>query len=326
MLLLLSDTHLDDQPDNEYRWDCFEHVHAAIDGHAVTAVYHLGDFVDRKDRFASAFVNRLLAEIENVGARVPFTILKGNHDDPLRGPAFFEFVNGMVFGVRYITKPTPDGDLILLPFSPNPIEAWRDVRFADYRAAFLHVTPGGAVSENGFELPGSRLPAFPKHLRLYTGDVHVPQTIGQFTVVGCPHPIKFGDRFQPRMLLLDGDTFEVVEGIPIAAVRKRVIDVSSIGELGAVEVGMGDKARVRFSLGSADVNRWGEIEAAIRQWSLDSGVEVVATEVVVQSARAGVGAVDPDVSPETILRQFAGEEGVVEGLLDVGLDLLREVG
>ena len=87
---------------------------------------------------------------------------------------------------------------------------------------------------------------------------------------------------------------------------------------------MGDKARVRFSLGSADVNRWGEIEAAIRQWSLDSGVEVVATEVVVQSARAGVGAVDPDVSPETILRQFAGEEGVVEGLLDVGLDLLRE--
>ena len=114
MLLLLSDTHLDDQPDNEYRWDCFEHVHAAIDRRAVTAVYHLGDFVDRKDRFASAFVNRLLAEIENVGARVPFTILKGNHDDPLRGPAFFEFVNGMVSGVRFITKPPPDGTTVPL--------------------------------------------------------------------------------------------------------------------------------------------------------------------------------------------------------------------
>jgi hypothetical protein len=31
MLLLTTDTHLDDNPSNEYRWRVFDHVHAIID-------------------------------------------------------------------------------------------------------------------------------------------------------------------------------------------------------------------------------------------------------------------------------------------------------
>ena len=325
MILLFTDTHLDDLPDNEYRWGCFEHVHRLIDQYDVSAVFNLGDAWDRKDRFTSAFVNRLVDEIENVGARVPFTILKGNHDNPLRGPVFFDFVNGRLPGVRYVTKPQPCGDLLLLPFSPNPVAEWKDIDFVKYKAAFMHVTPTGSISENGFELPGTRLPTVPKGLKLYTGDVHVPQRIGQFTVVGCPHPIKFGDRFQPRILLLDEDTFEIVEEIPIGTIHKRVIEVNSIEALRRIDVEAGDKARIRFSLPASDIDRWGEIEAAILAWSRDNRVEVVSTEADLRVDRAVPGEVDTDASPEAVFRQFAGEEGIEGGLLDVGLELLKEV-
>lgn len=326
MILLTTDWHLDDQPHNEYRWRIFEHIRSALDRYVISHVYALGDIWDRKDRFASPFVNRLIVEIEALGSIVPLTILRGNHDTPLNGPAFFQFVNGMVEGVRYVTEPTADGRIILLPFTPAPLDDWGKIRFADFACAMMHVTVTGAMSENGFALTGSKVPTFPKGMRLYSGDVHQPQTIERLnlTYVGCPHPIKFGDDFPCRMLVLDEATFDIVAEVPVEALRKRVVEVNSIEQLRSVVAARGDQARVRYNLSADEVDRLGEIEAALAEWSDLSGVDIASTEFVVEHGR-GSAEVDIDVAPETILRQFAEGEALTEDLVDVGLKLLREV-
>lgn len=322
--LLVTDTHVDDNPDNEYRWGFFDHIHRILDErNDIIAVDHLGDAWDRKDRFSGAFVNRLVGEIARLGERIQFDILKGNHDEPMRGPAFFEFINGRVPGVRYVTSPIPDGNIILLPYTTDPIADWSGIDWTEFKAAFLHVTPDGAISESGFQLSGRALPKFPKSLKLYTGDVHNPQTIRGFTVVGCPHPVKFGDKFQPRMLLLDADTLEIVEEVPIDTARKLTVEIGSLDDLRALGSRRGDQVRVRLNLSSDDIGRAGEMESGIAAWAASCGATLAGTEIIVETGSMR-GQAEPDADPEELLRQFALEDGMSAELLNLGLDLMRE--
>ena len=322
MLLLFTDTHLDDNPDNEYRWEVFKRLHEIIDDYPITCVYNLGDAWDRKDRFSGIFVNRLVTNLREVGRRAPLKILRGNHDRPLNGPAFFEFVNGLIPGVKYVTEPEEDGKLLLLPFTPNPREDWK-FDFSKYRAAFLHITVTGAIAENGRAMVGHDPAILPKGLKLYSGDIHNPQEIRNLTYVGCPHPIKFGDEFPCRMLLLDDNTFEVEEVLKLDPPRKRVVDISSIEDLENVEVAAGDQVRIRFALDPSEVEKWGAIEGRLAEWAAEAGVKVSSIEGVVEGTSSGRTA-DLDTAPETLLQEFAKEEGISKDLLAVGLELLKE--
>lgn len=323
-LLLFSDPHLDENPDNEYRFGLFDHIVRILEERSgITGVFCLGDFLDRRDRFSGKFVNRLLDQMQRVAGLAPFWIMKGNHDDPLSGPAFFEFVNDRIDGIRYVTRPTPCGRVILLPFTRDPHSDWQGIDFSKFRAAFLHVTPNGAISESGYQLTGRQLPEFPKGVRLYTGDVHQPQKLRRWTIVGCPHPIKFGDEFQPRMLLLDEGTLEVEEEIPIRTIGKRVVEISGVGDLERVEVRPGDQVRVRVSLSGTDVDRLGEIERAVAAFAASAGVTIASTETVVETPTVQ-GAADRDMPPDEVLRQFAAEDDISLDLLDLGVELMRE--
>lgn len=327
--LFTTDWHLDDQPQNEYRWKAFDSVREAVREYEVGHVYNLGDMIDRKDRFSGAFVNRLIHELEETGKHAPITVLRGNHDSPLRGPAFFEFVNRLAGRVHYVTEPTADGVLLLLPFTPTPAEDWAGINFADFKAALMHVTVEGAVSENGTELVGTQLPPIPRGMRLFSGDVHVPQQIKKLglTYVGCPHPIKFGDKFPPRMLVVDGDSFDVVAEVPVRSLRKHAVEVGSLDELRALDVDPGDHVRVKFNLSTDDVERLGEVEAALSEWARERRVEVRSSEFAVQGRGDRLGDdVDLDVKPETLLRQFGEAEELADDLMGVGDELLREVG
>lgn len=322
MILLFTDTHFDDNPSNEYRWRTFEHVRNVARERAVSHIYHLGDFVDRKDRFSSVFVNRLIHELIELSRVAPVSILRGNHDSPLCGPPFFDFLNRVLTDVHYVTEITARGPLLLLPFTPSPLEDWASIRFSDYRAALAHVTVTGAVSESGYTLTGGRLPLLPPRLRFYSGDVHVPQRVRNVTYVGCPHPVRFGDDFPCRLLLLSEDTFEIAEEIALQPPRKRVLEVSSLDEVRLLAAQTGDQVRIKFHLSPEDVVRWAQIEGDISAWAREAGVSVVGVEALIEQPRLGI--IDLDIAPETILRQFASEEEVADGLLSVGLDLLRE--
>jgi Calcineurin-like phosphoesterase len=327
--LLLTDLHLDDNPDNEYRWLIIEQVLQAIIQHRVDVVFILGDTVDRKDHHSAAFVNRLIPELLKLAARAAVVILRGNHDTPLHGPAFWEFL-GYIEGLSYVTQPMPwhlfdndKPDLLLLPFAADPKEAWHGIRMSQYRALFMHATVSGAVVENGIVMENSKFPILPRSCRIYSGDVHVPQTVGNITYVGAPHPIKFGDKYPCRMLLLD-EHFGIKLELPLHSLRKVMLDISSVEELRHLRLRHGDQVKIRFKCAADNVAKWGAVESTIAQWAADHGVIIAGTEILVDSLHDGRAA-DPEQPPEQILRDYAAHEAVPEELLAVGLTLLSEV-
>lgn len=322
MILLTSDWHLDENPDNAYRWDTFEEVAAVVRECNIEHVYNLGDFSDRKERFTAAFVNRVVETLKEAAELVPWTIMRGNHDTPLRGPAFWEILNDMRPKVRYISSPTPDSDVLFLPFSPDPMKEWEGLDYKQFKCIFLHATVTGAIAESGIALEGTKLPLLPRSIKLYSGDVHTPQTVRNLTYVGSPHPIKFGDTYKCRFLVID-DEYEIVEEIELTPPRKIVGGIASLDDLKKLRVKPGDSVRIVYTMPSEQLAHWGSMEASIKEWADKSHITIEGTEVVVDTQKAGEF-VNVEMTPEETLRAFAEEEEIEALTLDIGLDLLRE--
>src|SRR5712672_1903153 len=99
--LLVAVLHFDDKPENEYRWSIFEDILKVHPEH----VYILGDLCHKKDRYSAALVNRLISELRTLRRRgILITVLCGNHDEPLKGPPYWTFLNDIP-GTRFITQP-----------------------------------------------------------------------------------------------------------------------------------------------------------------------------------------------------------------------------
>ena len=328
MYLVVGDLHLDDKLENEYRWGIFEHIRTAVLQYPINAVIQLGDAVDRRDRFSAAFVNRLLTELRSLAARTKIFILRGNHDTTLRPPNFFEFLNDD-HAIQYIHEPVIMAaaggvSALLLPFSANPKSEWEQFQLAKYAAIFMHATVTGAVVENGIVMENSHFPILPRRPKIYSGDVHVPQTIGNVVYVGAPHPVKFGDGYPCRMVLLDERTFDITLEIPLTPLRKFMLDITSVDELRHLNVRHGDQVKIRFQCPPSRIGEWGAIETFISEWAANLGVTIASTEVLVESVHTTQGT-DPEQSPEQILKEFAASERLSEAMLTVGLMLLNEV-
>lgn len=324
--LLFTDVHLDDQAQNEYRWLIWEHVRSALMQYEVDTVFCLGDLVDRKDRFSSAFVNRLLAEMRGVSARAPLVVLRGNHDQTLRPPNYFDFLNSFSgssgFNVDYVTEPTRySDDLLLLPYSHAPRDEWAGHRLSDFQAVFMHATVTGARVENGQVMENTDFPLLPGRVKFYSGDIHVPQQVRNITYVGAPHPIKFGDDYPCRMLLLDRN-FDVAMEIPLTGPRKVVAQVSSLADLEKLHVRSGDQVKIQCSITSDQVGKWHLDDARVAEWARSHGVTIAGVEVVLETTHSDPG-LNLNETPAALLRQFASQEKLSDDLVAVGLRLLE---
>jgi hypothetical protein len=323
MNLLVTDLHLDDNSDNEYRWQIWEHILGAVIQHRIENVFILGDWVDRKDKFSARFINRLFDQVYMICGRARLVVLRGNHDTTMTPPNYFDFVagaTGAMEGFEYISQPHPIRDLLLLPFTPHPRTDWIDLKLAEFKAVFMHATVTGAVVENGTVMENANFPILPRDVKFYSGDVHVPQKVRNITYVGAPHPIKFGDDFPCRMLMLNND-YDIVLEIPLSPPRKIMADIRDVADLATLTARHGDQIKIRFNCPPSAIERWGETEQQIIAWATEHGVMVAGTEVIV-GARVPDG-LDLEQTPEAILRGFAEREGLSEELLRTGLVLLE---
>jgi hypothetical protein len=320
MYLLTGDTHLDDQPANEYRWQIFAYVNAARQRYPISRVFVLGDFVDRRDRHSAAFINRLFSELDPA-----WIILRGNHDTTIRPPAYFDFLPNYVstplaYDGERLCALDRSGGLLLLPFTPNPTEDWAGIDLAAFAAIFMHATVSGAVVDHGIVLDNPNFPRLPPHLMVYSGDVHHPQRVGNVTYVGAPHATKFGDSYHTRMLLVDEETFAIVDEIVLDPPRKLMLDIKSLDDLAQVQTRPGDQVKLRYA---GPPGTAGQMDAQAAQWAEGLGITIVGTEVIVDLPLAA-GA-DIQQAPDEILREFAKHEKLSEALLTVGLGLLKGV-
>lgn len=320
-MLLTADLHLDDKECNDYRWKIFDHLRA----HGEGEVFILGDLCDRADRHSSILVNRLISVLTGLtDAGNEVTILCGNHDLPQKGPAYWNFLNRLP-NVHFITKPTAEGKLLLLPYSHNPAEEWKGIPFELYQCVMMHQPINGAGIGHGRTIESLPSLDFPENLPVYSGDIHYCQTIGNVTYIGAPHPVKFGDSHRCRLLVL-GEDYHIKREITLRRLRKQVIEVSSLEQLQAIHSAPGDQARVRFTLSADRMEQWPLEQAAITEWAREHGIHLASIEAIIETTpERRVQQFDFDADPVSILEAYCRTEGVGEQLLLSGLQFLNHV-
>jgi len=324
-MILTADTHFTSNDADSYRWMLFDELARLLKHDRDKHIYILGDLTDRRDRHPSDLVNQLIDRFRNLtaqGAKV--TILMGNHDRPLYAEKPYWAFLSDVPNLSFIRTPTAQGRLLLLPWCKDPSAEWSDITMELYQAAFCHQTFDGAhmggnrIFDGG--LNADRL--FPAGCRIFSGDVHVPQKLGRVTYVGSPHPIKFGDIYRCRVLILDGQ-FNIHEDITLHPPGKPTITLRSVDELQNTVVHRGDSAKVRLILPMERMSEWAQDRAAIEAWGRERGVTIAGIEPTVE---VGTRTADAHgfTDPFEILAAFADAEGIVDEVLLTGFELMEE--
>jgi Calcineurin-like phosphoesterase len=266
--LITADVHLTDKPIDEYKWGLFPWILEQIGKHKVDELLVLGDLTDGKDKHPARLVNRLIDSISRITDHCYIIFLKGNHDYTDPKVPFFGFLEAIPH-VGYVKQPEVRelsiGKATFIPAG----ERWGSFRLHELPYCFTHVTFDRSESENGSLLPGvdPRIVADYSGM-IYSGDIHVPQRIGKnIEYIGAPYHIRYGDKFDPRVLLIknDGKTKDLEYPAP----RKWVINIHSVKDLNewTGKVWKKDHVKVRCYLRRAELDKWREIKVGIKEFA-----------------------------------------------------------
>jgi len=290
-MILTADWHLTDKPEDEYRWNIFDVIKSVLIEHP-QPVFILGDITDRADRHRGALVNRLVDSLMAlaVQAQHNIVILAGNHDAPALGPHFFNFANELRLAtlkgeLYYVCTPKmyyhQGKSILLLPWSDNPLEAWKKEIERQIDGVFMHQPVTGAVGENGVRLSDvASLPVFPRSCKIYSGDIHTPQRVGRIEYVGAPFHIKFGDSYKTRILMLNND-LRISKEITVRMMRKHLVETAGFDLPNIEDLEAGDQIKIRASLSPDHMAQWPAQQEKLREWAQKKEVTISSIETIV---------------------------------------------
>ena len=328
--IFVSDLHLTDRPLDEYRWKIFDQLEELCIKHAAKTIYILGDLCEHKDFHSSRLVNRITDSLSQLAQGREVHILKGNHDglEPTR--PYFLFLN-KIPAVSFYAAPVwlkQEKDIVLLlPHTRQPEEDWRGIDLHKATHIFIHGTVHGAVSESGQVLQGIDIGLF-KGLKacILAGDIHVPQIIGkQVEYIGAPYPIRFGDEFPPRALLVDGSTRT---SLPLDNIRKLTLHctVQALGSE-AKKIKPGDQVKAVIELSESELHEFHKLKQDIAAQVSSLGGVLLKVQLVKRASakpkiKKGAGG-HTVATPVEELRTFCQRNGVEEELAVLGEQLLE---
>lgn len=330
MMLTVADLHAASNPRDAYRWNFIERaLPKLIRAHRPACLAILGDLTDAKDGHSAELVNRLADAIAALAKTVRVICLRGNHDH-LSSTAFFQFLHHQ-HNVDWINEPTrmklSIGECLFLPHARDPEQDWYDVGMRDARWIFCHQAFAGAVSESGARLTGTPTSIFPRGSRVISGDIHAPQRVGCVEYTGAPYLVRFGDAYEPRMLLLDA---EKMTSIPVPGPQKRLLTVRRPEELARQRMRAlyrpGDVVKVRVDLPEGSDLTRAQVRADVRSWAESAGVALYATEVVApRPEQADRGRKDCARTDEELVQAYVKKTGRGRDMLVAGMKLAKEV-
>ena len=323
--LISSDLHLTDAPLDSYRFRIFDFLANCMD-YGPNELIILGDLTDRKDEHSAELVNRIVGELKYLAAFCPIKILCGNHDYINPENPFFGFLSDIP-NIIFITQATIDGKNLYLPHSRSFLKEYETFlnNLNKFNYVFMHQTLGGSRASNGFKMEGIPPSLFKKvGKHVYSGDIHVPQTMGKVTYVGSPYPVRFGDDFEPRVLFVNNGT-EI--NIPCNTIHKAKIEIHSLKDLNKYSyLNAEDQVKLVIHVKAEDVHNWVNIRQTVlkrvnlRGWDV-CGVEIKKGEAKKTStSKPG----EPGRDDIDIFTEFCTKEGVKGVTFDVGKELLIE--
>lgn len=333
--LLFTDPHFVDTPLESYRWDIFKVLEREAKQHDVNRIICLGDVTDRKDRHSGLLVNKLIEHFSDLKreTKADILILAGNHDKPLTGPYYWDFLNKI--GVRYLQEPCWENEVVYLPYTHNPLEDWKDVAFhTRLRAIFMHQTVEGSLVENDYKVEGTPglLAYLPTYIPIYSGDVHRPQQIRNICYIGVPHPTRFSENWANRIILIKDNDFSKPVDIWIDSIIRSIVDIEELDSIDPVLKGFQEKDQVklRVKLSNQRLLEWPEYEQRIRTWCKEQKITLVSIEPLLigdglrsQSTDGKVDQIEL-LPPEQVVQMFATQEKLSEDLLKMGQECIKE--
>lgn len=329
--LITTDIHLTEKKEDHYRFDLFKWIQEEFH-REIQTVYILGDITDRKNYHADWFVNRIVEALRELSQYFRVDILMGNHDyDTSPNHPFFDFIN-TIPRVRYFTQPYIDvNDILILPHTRTPGDDWEILRKErNPRAILMHQTFRGAITESGHEMGGISWTRFKKYnCPIYSGDIHRPQELGPITYVGSPYHIRYGDGFNPRMILVDKDMKPINSSIRMPAPRKHVFELTDAKQLRKAEFEQGDRAKVKLFLPRSEFDTWPEQRDLARRLGHKRGLKIHSVVLKeLQQKRKRVRLKKPKViksrSRKDLYRAFCVRYEVGKDLVEAGREFMGE--
>lgn len=323
--LFTSDIHLSPRPRDAYRWSIFPWLTVQGANRKVDAIFILGDLTDQKDHHSNRFINLVVDALQKLREVCPVFLLKGNHDYSDPAAPLLRFFDG------FFTEPTRIKQfaerILCIPHIQKQNEHFTDLRkrydVAKYDLTLCHQTFTGAVSETGHELVGVRVDALPAPA-IISGDVHVPQRIGALRYCGAPHPIHFGDKFQPRVLYWEDGNIKSVSRVTIQRASLSIQDPSELEEQSLTG---GDQLKIRLNLHRSAFGDWEKHRKRIaeickkREWELH-GLELLELKGDPKRVRLEGPAPVMRSSPLDQFKAFCRANAIEKSLVEVGRKLL----
>lgn len=298
--LAVSDLHLTANPRDSYRWDLFPWLVDTCARYSVKTLLILGDLTDAKDYHSAELVNQVTeamagfktTEVDSTVEKI--YILMGNHDYLKTGLPFFNFLNHLPY-VEFITEPTlrisEYSQVMFLPHTKTPTKDWAGLSFKGVDMVFMHQTVTGAVAASGQELDGElgnelkpSLRGLLGSARIYSGDIHQPQIIGDVEYVGSPYPVHFGDsKVVPyRAVLFDQD----MKAHDLF--HKNIHRLSIRGNLDHLldqPIRKGDQYKLTLRLAPGEKHQWADKRRQLEQYYKGLGAEVLSLKLISSSDR-----------------------------------------
>ena len=322
--IITSDLHLTANPRDAYRWELFPWLVNNCKQYRVNTLLILGDLTDAKDFHSSTLVNHICNDLDLVSEVVDeIIILMGNHDYLKNGEAFFQFLNHHP-KIKFITKIAEDRDgTLYLPHSKEPTKDWSHLDLMSYDTIFMHQTVDGSVSENGQKMSSSLSYTFNTEADIYSGDIHVPQVIGDVEYVGSPYPVRFGDTFEARCILLNNDG---PSNLHFQTIKRAMLDIENADQLYNSGLTKGDQAKIRITLTTLNNHIWHKVRREIEDTAKEMGVEIVSLELKPIKQRKqlyGGRQEGRTLTNEQRVTSYVEEQDLGADLLDAGLDVIE---
>ena len=326
--LVTSDWHLNGKPRDRYRHQFQIRLQSLLRKHSVDTLLMLGDLTDEKDNHGSVLVNEIVEYMHQLAGQCEKVyILQGNHDciDPHH--AFFAFTKHLP-NIIWIGAPKLEvlpgiGTCLFLPHTRDYKHAWEGQSFKGIDLVFTHNTFKGAVAGSGRELDGIPLGIIPKDLTVISGDVHVPQDVGNVTYVGAPYTIDFGDSYQPRVLLLDETNMRTLW---CPGPQKCLVTANTINQAKErMQRRGGDLLKLRIAWSNERIDKWPEAKRDLQQWAVDNGITLYGVEPVLDepTARKAKASTTKTRSDAEVLADYCKSNGINQVLTKVGMDILQ---
>ena len=336
-ILITSDWQLDDNPLNAYRHDWQKQLRGFVKKYKVDTVLMLGDVCEQKDNHGAWLVNKVVDHFDQLRKLVQqVIILRGNHDYVDARVSFYQFMRHMP-RVMWINEPHTMsvqalGRVLMLPQAVDWKEEWKGLKLKSYDWVFTHITFQSAHAGHGFQLKGVPHDTFGK-AQVVAGDIHIPQQITpRVRYVGSPYLCDFGDRFEPRVLLIDN---EQLRSVFCTGPQKRLIEITSLSQLKPGNVQMryinkGDILKVRLLITADSKAQWPELKAQVREWGEKEGYQIHVVQPILLDTLRGhrtgkKKTKQQQLTDEDLLRSYGKHHGIDKTTMTAGFNILKRI-